>query len=67
MDYHQNSLPQILTANEVAEVLKISRAYAYQLMQTQQIPTLRIGRAVRVRWEDLQEFIQDNCVPKLYN
>ena len=34
----------LLKAKEVAEILKISRAMAYTLMQRGEIPTVRIGK-----------------------
>lgn len=67
MDIQHNDLPQILTASEVANVLKISRAFAYQLMRTQQIRTVNIGRAVRVLREDLADFIKKSAPPKVDN
>ena len=36
------------------------RAYAYQLMRQRIIPTVKIGRSVRVRPADLEEFIARN-------
>jgi len=42
----------LLRAKEVAEILQISRAMAYTLMQRGEIPTVRIGKARRVRPED---------------
>lgn len=43
---------------EVAERLHISKAMAYQLMQKGEIPTIKINRAVRMRQQDLEEFIK---------
>ena len=56
------SLPctKLLSVPQVAEVLNISISSAYQLSQTGEIPSVRIGRSVRVRPEDLQSFIQAN-------
>lgn len=53
------SMPGIslLTAQDVSTVLQISEAMAYLLMQRGQIPTVRIGRVVRVRTVDLDKFI----------
>ena len=56
------SIGNLLKANEVAELLSVSRAFAYSLMQSGQLPTVHIGRSVRVRPEDLEEFIQLNLV-----
>ena len=53
----------LLRATEVARILNISRAMAYQLMQRGEIRTVRIGAARRVRREDLQRYIQENLSP----
>jgi len=53
---------KLLKAIEVAKILNISRAMAYRLMQTRQIPTVRIGSARRVRPADLQIYIKTNLV-----
>ena len=49
---------RLLRAKEVAEALQVSRALAYQMMRRNEIPTVRIGTAVRVRRSDLEEFIK---------
>ena len=56
------SLGILLKAEEVAELLSVSRSFAYALMQSGQLPTVQIGRSVRVRPEDLEEFIRLNLV-----
>jgi excisionase family DNA binding protein len=50
----------LLKAKEVAEILKISRAMAYNLMLRGEIPTVRIGKCRRVRPEDLIKYIESN-------
>jgi excisionase family DNA binding protein len=50
----------LLKGNDVARILNISRAFAYQLMRHGEIPTVRIGNAVRVRREDLLVYIDQN-------
>ena len=50
----------LLKAADVARVLNISRSMAYQLMQRLEIATVRIGRATRVRPQDLERFITQN-------
>ena len=47
----------LLTAAEIARVLNVSKAKAYQLMESGEIPTVRFGRSVRVREIDLEKFI----------
>jgi excisionase family DNA binding protein len=51
---------RLLRVEEVAEILQVSRAFGYQLVQRGEIPGVRLGRAVRVRREDLLRFIEAN-------
>jgi excisionase family DNA binding protein len=51
---------RLLKADEVAALLTISRSFAYQLMQSGQIPTVRLGRSCRVRPQDLAEYLENN-------
>jgi excisionase family DNA binding protein len=51
---------RLLTADDVAERLRISRSFAYALMSRGEIPPVRLGRAVRVRPQDLEEFIESS-------
>jgi len=51
---------QLFTGEEVAQILRISRAYAYRLMQRGVIPTIRLGRRVLVSQTSLLEFIKEN-------
>ena len=55
---------RLLKGDEVARILNISRSQAYKLMQQGEIPTVRIGRSVRVRYESLWKFIEENTTPK---
>ena len=58
-------LPErLLTAVEVANILNISRAFAYQLMQRGKIRTVCIEGARRVRPEDLRMFIHSSLQPQ---
>jgi len=60
------SLPErLLKAVEVAEILNISRAFAYQLMKRGKIRTVTIEGARRVRPEDLNRFIEQSLEPPL--
>lgn len=61
MEYNPDST--LLRATEVARILNVSRAMAYQLMQRGEIRTVRIGAARRVRREDLYVYIQENLSP----
>jgi excisionase family DNA binding protein len=48
----------LMRAAEVAQVLNVSASLAYKLMESGAIPTVRMNRSVRVRPEDLNEYIQ---------
>jgi len=54
---HENRL---LTANDVVRILNVSRAFAYQLMQRGEIPTVHLGRSRRVIPDDLKRYISQN-------
>ena len=49
---------KLLKANDVAEILNISRALSYRLLKNGDIPTVRIRGTVRVMPTDLEEYIQ---------
>lgn len=51
---------RLLTADDIAHRLRVSQSFAYALMQRGEIPTVRLGRAVRVRPQDLDEFISSS-------
>lgn len=55
---------RLLKGDEVARILNISRSQAYKLMQQGEIPTIRIGRSVRVRYESLWSFIEENTTSR---
>ena len=60
MEEENSQFTNLLTGEEIAKILHVSRAYAYQLMRHRIIPTVKIGRSVRVRPADLEEFIARN-------
>ena len=53
-----NQLPLSLNANDIAAVLGISRANAYELMHSEGFPTLKIGKRMTVPKDKLIEWIQ---------
>lgn len=50
----------LLTATEVAKILNVSKSFAYRLIQSGEISNISIGRSVRVREEDLNEFVSEH-------
>lgn len=55
-----DSLPAVLNANQLANALGISRAGAYQLLNTGTFPTLRIGKRLLVPKDKLIDWIEQN-------
>ena len=48
------------TVKEVAEILQISRSTVHNLIKTGELKAVQIGRAVRVKRADLDEYIRKN-------
>ena len=48
------------TVKEVAEIIRISCSTVYNLIKTDELNAVQIGRAVRVRKSDLDEYIRNN-------
>ena len=59
-------LPDILDARQLANALRISRAGAYNLLSSEDFPTLRIGRRKLVMKNDLITWLKShtNTTPK---
>ena len=53
-------LPLVLSALDVANALRISRAGAYDLLRSESFPTLKIGRRVVVSKEEFIKWIKEN-------
>jgi excisionase family DNA binding protein len=52
---------RLLKGKEVAEMLGVSNSFAYLLMKRGDIPTIQIGSAVRVRLEDLEQYLREKA------
>ncbi len=48
----------LITVPEAARRLAISRSYLYQYLQRGKLPSVRIGRARRIRVTDLEGFVE---------
>lgn len=55
MDEHQH---EYLKVPEVAEMLRIARSRAYELVAEEKIPSVRIGRSVRVSRRELEKWLE---------
>ena len=52
------TMDRLLRVIEVAKILSISRSHTYDLVENKQIPSIRFGRVVRVRFQDLADLLQ---------
>jgi excisionase family DNA binding protein len=52
---------RLLKPADVAEILQVSKAHAYILIKRDEIPSVRIGKIVRVRLEDLERYIKEKA------
>jgi excisionase family DNA binding protein len=48
---------KLLTVNEVADLLRVSRMTVYRLIKEGQMKALRVGRSYRLREDDVDEYL----------
>jgi len=51
---------KLLKAPEVAVILNCSKAFVYKLIKQRKLPSVQIGYSIRVKPEDLNQFIREN-------
>ncbi|MGH3085690.1 MAG: helix-turn-helix domain-containing protein [Rubrobacteraceae bacterium] len=56
---------EYLKVPEVAEMLQIARSRAYELVGEGEIPSVRIGRSVRVSRRELEKWLEDRRQPSV--
>jgi len=49
---------KFLTPQEVADRLRVSKMTVYRLLKTAELPSVRIGRSLRVRESDVNAFLK---------
>ena len=60
----QDSIPQVYTIPEVAEILKCkTKTIEGHLYNARNLSYLKVGRQVRIREEDLREFLENRLTP----
>lgn len=52
------TVPKVMSAKQVAEYLGISKQGAYNLMNTESFPTLRVGKRLLVSTDRFLEWIE---------
>ena len=53
------STPDLLTLNQVAERLQVSRWTVYQLIWAGELPSVHLGRCHRIRTADIDRYIDE--------
>lgn len=48
------------TVHEVAERLRVSPMTIYRLVQQGELPSVTIGRSIRVLWSGVEEYLQEH-------
>ena len=56
---HKRSL-QLLSVQEVGELLGMGRSWVYQQLKSGQMPSVKLRGAVKVKREDLEQYINTN-------
>ncbi len=56
---------RLLTITEAAEALRVSRARAYELVRLNLVPSVRLGRQIRIDADRLREHLNGGGVPLL--
>jgi len=58
LSIEETSLFRLLNAKDIAVALNIGLSTVYLLLERGELPSIRIGRSVRIRPDDLEEFIE---------
>ena len=56
---HKRSL-QLLSVQEVCDLLGMGRSWVYQQLKSGEMPSVKLGGSVKVKREDLEEYIQSH-------
>jgi excisionase family DNA binding protein len=48
----------LLRIHEAGEILGFSRSMVYELIRTGELPFVRVGRAVRIPYDSLKEWVE---------
>ena len=60
----ENNEDYLLNVLELAEIFEVRKSTIYKFLESGEIPTVRVGRQVRVRAGDLQNYLREQ--EKLY-
>jgi putative molybdopterin biosynthesis protein len=49
---------ELLTVEQVQELLKVGRTFTYSLVRSGQLPSYRVGRLLRIRRRDVEHWLE---------
>jgi putative molybdopterin biosynthesis protein len=49
---------ELLTVEQVQELLKVGRTFAYSLIRSGELPSYRVGRLLRIRRRDVDQWLE---------
>lgn len=52
----------LLTAREVADVMRVSTMTVYRLIKSGDLPAIRVGKHLRIRERDVAKFLEERVV-----
>jgi len=56
--HDQNALPSLLTLEEVAQVLRVSKTSVYRIVERRELLCCRVGRNLRFTREDVAAYLR---------
>ena len=59
--HHNGQTPRLLSPSEVCQELEADRASVYRRLRSGEIPSLKLGNALKVRREDLEGYMKGRC------
>ena len=59
-DERNCQIPFVMSVQEMAEILRIGRNSAYDLVRSKKVQSVRVGHQIRISREALLKFIQTN-------
>lgn len=60
MDNNINSLPLVLSTGDIQSILGIGRVQAYQLVNSEGFPAIRIGKNIRIPRDLFFQWLEKN-------
>jgi excisionase family DNA binding protein len=51
---------ELLTVEEVQELIKVGRTFAYSLVRSGELPSYRVSRLPRIRRRDVEHWLESN-------